>query len=453
MSDAAPGPSGTLADWVATVAADEIPPRVRERTGHLVLDAVASALAGRHGDETVQVEAVAEELAPGDVATVIGAGSLSRLGAAFVNGYQVTAVTVCDVYRPALFHVTPEVIPPALAAAEGRGVAGRDLVTAMAVGLETAVRVARGIHYSAFRERGWHSPGVMGPFGGAAAAGRLRALDPERMRWAFGLAGSQAAGTFAHWGTPTIKFHQARGSASGLLAATLAGQGFRASDEILAHPDGGIFGAYSDGGDPAAVVADLGQDWELERISLRLWPAASSIQSAVSAIFDLIEAHDLRPADVERLTIGLSDTTYRMHGEMGWDTRFKALLSTRYASAVVLHDRECWLDQFRQERITDPALDAFARDRIVVVSDPSVPTTGATAAVQTVDGRELSVQRDVPKGDADDPLAPGEIVAKFLKAADGLLARADADQAVDALLHLDALANADMLLPLLRAGR
>ena len=52
----------------------------------------------------------------------------------------------------------------------------------------------------------------------------------------------------------------------------------------------------------------------LETISLRLWPAASSIQSVITAIFALIEKHDLRPEDVERVEVGLSKTVYDMHG-------------------------------------------------------------------------------------------------------------------------------------------
>ena len=62
------------------------------------------------------------------------------------------------------------------------------------------------------------------------------------MRNAFGLAGSQSAGTFAHWGTPTIKFHQSRGALSGLMAAWLAQTGFEASPDILTAPDGGLLG-------------------------------------------------------------------------------------------------------------------------------------------------------------------------------------------------------------------
>src|SRR4029077_2725510 len=109
------------------------------------------------------------------------------------------------------------------------------LICAVAAGFETTVRVGLGTRYPAFRAKGWHSPGVIGPFGGAAAAGKLLGLDAERQRNGLGLAGSQSAGTFAHWGTPTIKFHQSRGALSGLLAAVLAGTGFLSSTEVLNH--------------------------------------------------------------------------------------------------------------------------------------------------------------------------------------------------------------------------
>lgn len=48
-------------------------------------------------------------------------------------------------------------------------------------------------------------PGIVGPFGAAAAVGRLRGLSKLQMRNALGLAGSQSAGTWASWGTPTVK--------------------------------------------------------------------------------------------------------------------------------------------------------------------------------------------------------------------------------------------------------
>lgn len=439
-------PTATLATWAASVHADAIPSRVRKRTMRLLLDAVGSALAGRRATETAQVEAVARTIAGGTEATAIGAGRHSRIGATLLNGYQVTGLTVCDVYRPNHVHTTPEVVPPALALAEGRGVSGRELLTAVAVGLEVLVRIGRAIDYPTFRQRGWHSPGVIGPFGGAASAGRILGLDGDRMRHAFGLAGSQSAGTFAQWGTPAVKFHQARGAVSGLLAATMAGEGFPASAEILAHPDGGLFSTYAGGGDPAAVVDGLGDEWELERISMRLWPTASLIQGVVSGVFDLIEAHDIRPADVERLTIGLEESTHRMHGDMAWTDRFRALLSTHYAAAVVLHDRACWLDQFEPERLADPEVGRFASERIHVVVDNSVSSTGAVVQANLRDGRTVTARRAVPKGDAGDPLSTEEIVEKFRLGARDVLREDQAEASLELLLGIEEVVDIDQLM-------
>jgi 2-methylcitrate dehydratase PrpD len=432
-------PTQELAAFLADLRYESLPESVRERVIDIILDTVASAIAGRHGDETAQIEALATALGGPKNSTVLAGPSQSLAGATLVNGYQVTAVTVCDIHRPTLCHVTPEVIPPALAIAEERQSSGRDFLVAVAAGLEAVVRVGAGMRYPEMRKRGWHSPGVSGPFGGAAAIASLLKFDVIRFQNALSLAGTQSAGTFAHWGTPTIKFHQSRGALSGLLAALLAEQHFSAGPEILAAEHGGLFRLYSDGGDPAAVVTGLGERWELETISLRPWPAASSIQSVITAMFALIETEDLRPEDVEAIDVGLSKTVYDMHGTLPWDNKFRALLSTPYVTGVVLHDRKCWFEQFSPDRISDPALDAFIRSRIRVAIDEKVAGTGAAVTVRTKTGKILSDRRSHPRGDAADPLSRAEIVTKFRESAEGLLAPSEAERAIDMLIGLSEL--------------
>jgi 2-methylcitrate dehydratase PrpD len=287
---------------------------------------------------------------------------------------------------------------------------------------------------------------VIGPFGGAVAAGRVLGLDGARVCTALSLAGSQSAGTFAQWGTPGVKFHQARGSMAGLIAARLAESSFAAAEEILAAKDGGLLNTYSDGGNPAAITRDLGSHWELERISLRLWPTASSIQGAVSAVFDLISQYDIRPDDIEAMRIVLNPTTYDLHGEMTFQDRFHALLSTRYCASVVLHDRECWLDQFTEKRVGDPKVGAFARDRIKVLADETVLLNGARVEADLTDGRSLVVTRDIPHGDSDDPATLDEITNKFRMAARGVLPPHQCEAALDYLVRIDELHDVDRLL-------
>src|SRR3989440_6996702 len=444
-------PTAELARFVAGLRYEALPERVRERVKDIILDTLASAIAGRQGDESKQIRALAVTLGSSHECTVIGGEQLSLAGATLLNGYLIPAVTVCDVHRPTLCHTTPQVVPPALAIAERNGANGRAFITAVAAGLETTVRVGLGTNYPAFRAKGWHSPGVIGPFGGAAAAGKLLGLDAERQRNAFGLAGSQSAGTFAHWGTPTIKFHQSRGALSGLMAALLAEQGFLASAEVLAHKDGGIFNAYSDGGRPDAVVAELGSRWQLEQIALRLWPAASSIQTVITSLFALIRAHDLTPARIASVRVGLSKTVYDMHGTLAWNDKFKALLSTPYVTAIVLHDRRCWLDQVEAKRDHDPAVDNVAAEHGKAEIDPRVEGTGAAVEIRTVDGAVHADRRAAPKGDPSDPLTRIEIEDKLHTAAAGFLSAGAVKRIIELVGNLERLSNVRELTAVLRA--
>ena len=442
----------TLARFAASLTFDAIPQSARDASKMLLLDALACALAGHQGEETGEVRALAEALAQSRETSVIGGDRLSLAGATLMNGFLVTAVTMCDTHRSTLSHITPEVVPPALGIAERDGVTGRELLTALAAGCEIATRVGIGLDYPEFRRRGWHGPGVVGPFGAAAAVGRLLGFDTETMARAFGLAGSQSAGTFAAWGTPTVKFHQCRGALSGLIAALLAQQNFVATKQFLTAPDGGLYNTYSNGGRPADAVAGLGTRWELEQIALRLWPSASMVQSLITALFDLVDTHTIAPADVEFVRIALSREPFAMHGIFAtYKAKFEALLSAHYIAAVILHDRKLTLAQFEPARYDDPVLRAFAAERVTVVEDLSLQGTQAVVEIRMQSGDSLSERCEHPRGAPENPVSFADIEAKFRTYAGTRLAPAQAERILDAVRHLEDLPDARTLVDGLRA--
>src|SRR5580693_9831448 len=376
-----------LAQFAATLSYDAIPERVRAHCRNVLLDTIACAVAGHQGEETGQIAALAGGLAQSSETSVIGGDRLSLAGATILNGYLVTAVTMCDIHRATLTHVTPEVVPAALAIAERDARSGRDLLVALAAGFEVTTRIGIGADYPAMRARGWHGPGVLGPFGAAAAVGRLRGFDADTMAKAFGLAGSQAAGTYAAWGTPTVKFHQCRGALSGLMGALLAQQKFVATREFLTAKDGGLYSTYVDGGKVEAAIAGLGSHWELEQIAMRLWPSASLIQGMVTALFDLMGKHKLDFAHVRKVRIGLSQGAFNMHGGFGtYKAKFEALLSAHYTAAVILHDRALTLAQFEPQRYDDPKLRSFAAEKVEVRADAAVTGSQAKVDIAMDDG-------------------------------------------------------------------
>jgi 2-methylcitrate dehydratase PrpD len=368
-----------------------------------------------------------------------------------LNGYLITAVTMCDVHRSTMTHVTPEVVPPALAIAERDGLSGRDLLVALAAGCEVTTRIGIGLDYDAFRARGWHGPGVLGPFGAAAAVGRLRGFDTETMQRAFGLAGSQAAGTFAAWGTPTVKFHQCRGALSGLMAALLAEQKFLATREFLTAEDGGLYTTYTDGGLPEVATADLGRRWELEQIALRLWPSASLMQGMNTAVFDLLERHAIDADAIGTVRVALSQMAFDMHGHLPvYKGKFDALISGHYTAAVSLHDRALTLAQFEPARYDDPELRRFAREQVELRADPALSGIETIVDIETRDGSILTARCSHARGSHENPLSQAQVEEKFRTYAAARLQPSAVDDALDAVNRIAELPLARTLVDLLR---
>jgi 2-methylcitrate dehydratase PrpD len=445
-------PTQVLAQFAAALEYERIPVEAREYCKDLLLDTLACAVAGHQGEETSQVAAFASALAQSHESSIIAGDRLSLAGATLLNAYLVTAVTMCDVHRSTLTHITPEVMPPALAISERDGLSGRDLLVALAAGCEVTTRIGVGLDFPEFRKRGWHGPGIIGPFGAAAAVGRLLRLDAETMARAFGLAGSQAAGTFAAWGTPTVKFHQCRGALSGLMAALLSQQGFVATQEFLTAKDGGLYNTYTNGGKPDAAIEGLGKRWELEQIALRLWPSASTIQGLVTAMFDLVEQHDVKPGQVRKLRVTLGETANKMHGIFPrYKGKFEALLSTHYAAAVILHDRELTLAQFEPERYNDPKLKAFAAEKVEVQADPALKEVQTIVEAEMADGRTIKVRSDVPRGAPENRLTRAQIEAKFRTYAKPRLSSARIEEIIGTVAKLEELGSVRKLMDMLRS--
>jgi 2-methylcitrate dehydratase PrpD len=441
----------TLARFASELTYEDIPGRVRERAKDLLLDAVACALAGYSGEDASKVMGFAAALGASRETSVIGGEHLSLAGATLFNGFLITAVSMCDVYRPTATHFQPVIVSPALAVAERNAASGRDLLVALTASFETAARIAAGVDYAAFRKRGWHGPGTIGPFGAAAAVGRLLNFNADSMATAFGLAGSQAAGTFAAWGTPSVKFHQFRGALSGLMAALLAEQGFVATRQFLTAADGGFYPTYCGGKAQGAATAALGEHWEMEQIALRPAPTSAASQGIVTALFDLMQRHDLKAEHTKRLRLHVSPTCFDAYkNRRDYNGKWEASASLHYTATAVLHDRELWLDQFELRRYDDPALKRYSKECVELLGDPGLAGEQAIVEAEMDDGSVLSAHCKASKGAPENPLTRAEIEDKFRKGAKARLEPAAVECALETLSHLEHLKSARALMDSLR---
>ena len=94
--------------------------------------------------------------------------------AAMCNAYQVHNSEFDCVHEEAVVHAMTVVLPVAIAGAERmKGVSGKDLITAVTLGVD----VAAGLGVAATTGLRFFRPATAGAFGGTAALGKLMGLD------------------------------------------------------------------------------------------------------------------------------------------------------------------------------------------------------------------------------------------------------------------------------------
>ena len=406
-----------FARFAAGVRLDEVPPATRRRAGLHLLDTLGAALAGSASVEASLARRAA--LADGDGGSAVIWGTPARArpqAAAFVNGVAAHAFELDD--SGGCDHSGAVVVPAALAAAAaaGRPVSGAELLLGVLLGYELGRRVQSALGgYDAVNERGWHSTGVCGSFAAAAAAGRILGLDARRLTWAIGLAGSFTGGTWAFIGDSAMskRLHVGRAAECGLHAALLAREGFTGPGEIFEAGWGGVLGLYADPAavDVGAIDRALGDDWQLDRSSIKPHASCRSTHSTIDAVLRL-RAEGLFADRVDRIEVHASDLIVRMCGGTDLSSLVSAQLSLPFAVAVAAVHGRVGLDDILAGR-ADPAVHRLLH-RIRLRIDPAQHGGSAEPWLRVVaGGRERTEQAVLARGAAENRLAAGEIVAKF----------------------------------------
>jgi 2-methylcitrate dehydratase PrpD len=188
-----------LAAFVAGLSAEAVPLAVKSRAKALSLDLLGSALRGRV--EAESTPSVMQALAalgldgPGP-ATVMGDDrGYAPPVAALLNGLLGHSLDFDDTHAESSLHPSAPVVPAALAAGELAGADGETVLAAIVAGYEVCCRLGLALDPAAHYARGFHPTATAGTFGAAAAAGRVFGLDADQLASAFGVAGSQAAGS------------------------------------------------------------------------------------------------------------------------------------------------------------------------------------------------------------------------------------------------------------------
>lgn len=412
-------PSATLAAFAANLRFEDIPAPVLRRAEDLLLDCLASILAGAASRPVLAIDRYAAAMGPADGPSeiLINRRRTSPVFAAMVNAAAAHVVEQDDVHNGSVFHPAAVVFPPALAVAQALGRSGRDLLVAAVAGYEVGIRVGEFLgrsHYKIF-----HTTGTAGTLAAAAATGRLLGLSPAAMLDAFGSAGTQAAGLweFLRDAADSKQLHTARAAANGIAAAYLAQEGFTGARHILEGPQGMAAGMSSDA-DPARLTDRLGTRWALAETSFKFHASCRHTHPAADALQQVLREHELAESDIARVVAHVHQGAIDVLGPVvDPRTVHQSKFSMGTVLGLIARQGRAGLPEF-DAALDDPAVADF-RGRVTMELDPEVD--GAypqrwigKVTVHTRDGRVLHGRVDEPKGDPGNTLSRDEIEAKTL---------------------------------------
>jgi 2-methylcitrate dehydratase PrpD len=445
--------TAALTRFAAGLRFDHIPAPVLRRAEDLLVDWFGSAIAG-HGARPVEtIAAFARTMAPSDGGSevLIGRDRSSPYFAAMVNAAASHVAEQDDVHNGSVFHPATVVFPVALAWAQALGASGQQLLTAAVAGYEVGIRVGEFLgrsHYKVF-----HTTGTAGTLAAAATAGHLLGLDATRMQHAFGSAGTQAAGLweFLRTAADSKQLHTAHAAAAGLMAASLARDGFTGAQQILEGPQGMAAGMSSDA-DAAKLVDGLGERWALAETSFKYHASCRHTHPAADALLAVLQAHDLRADDIEDVQAQVHQGAIDVLGPVVEPaTVHQSKFSMGTVLALVARFGQAGLAEF-DAHFRDGATRDF-RDRVRMALDAEVDAAYprrwiGKVTVRTRDGRVFEGRVDEPKGDPGNTLSRDEIAAKALRLAafSGGASEAEMRDAIGVLWRMAALPKVGPLL-------
>ncbi|WP_051481709.1 MmgE/PrpD family protein [Paraburkholderia nodosa] len=461
-----------LAKFTTDTQFDQIPSFVVEECKRILLDSIGCAVAatgepkGRIGID------YARAMGGNGDATIMGTGEKASIfGAAFANGELINALDMDAVVPPG--HVTPYVLPGALAIAEAHGAPGTALVEAIALSHEMSYRLGKAMDYLRDTRDGKVSPPpVYGysstVFGATAAIVKLKALPDTVLANALGIAGSIApvnsqVAWFQHAPSSTIKYLLAGAlTQTAMTAAHMAEFGHRGDVQILDDREYG-FSRFigTRRWEPERIAAGLGADWLFPaEQAYKPYPHCRILHALLDSLTEIVEEHDIAPAEIDAIKAwveGFVEQPVWLNREIAHvhDAQF----SIAHGLALGAHrvpPGKGWQDPdlvfgASVMNLMGKVTHEVHPDYVALLSGHAA-SRPAKIEVQAR-GKTFVGERRYPKGspspESSSFMTNDELAVKFRRNTEDVLSAARIDDVIDTVFHLENLGNVEALMRML----
>ena len=421
-----------ISRFAAGVRDGDVEPDVLRDARRRVTDIIGIALAASGMEPARVVGEVVESWGGEQQASAIGRSSrYPAAGAALLNGTLAHALDFDDTHLPSVLHPSAAVVPAALAAAEGSGASGRDLLAAVAAGDELVVRVGMAgydpdLGNSIFFEKGLHATSIAGTMGAALASAMVYGLEEEEIGHALAISASMGAGIIEanRTGGTVKRVHCGWAAHAGITASELAARGLTGPPTVFEGRFGFLRAYLDDNADVGALTRGLGEEWELTRTFFKPYPANHFTHAGIDAAMSLRE-EGLDIEEVEEIDLGVAAAVLRTIAQPEEEkarpqTGYAAQFSGPFTVATALAGGGglgVSLDDFTDEAVKDPVkLDLASRVRCVADAEcdrifPNQFPAVLRVRLKSGEAREVRISHN--RGGLENPLSDEELEVKF----------------------------------------
>ncbi len=431
------GATQTLASYIVNAKYEKFPPEVVARAKLLIQDTIGCAMGGAQTDLGQRHIAIAKELGGKPQSTLVGGdgAKISPIFAAQANTELGNTLDFDDIDWLSLTHPASPIIFSALALGETVNASGRDIISAVIVGYDVGLRVARAIRSIVKRPDGidevLSNPSYI-VFGSVAAAASILKLDAAAIENALGLAGSTPVNrgqSRVHLGPETGHPYVDNKYDMGVYALIGVFSSLRARQ--IAGPKGMLDGdrfwtrVCATSYEPSELTKGLGQEYRIMETSFKAVTFCGCTQAPVTAVLEALKGERINPMEVEEIKLtGIPKLEFTT-----WKDMVEAEFSTPCAVAVAFMGDRFGPELFSSGRYQEADVLALA-SKVKFVDDPKAREvalkTGewmCTAEIRTRDGKVRRAHIDSVKGTRANPMSEVELLQKFLGNTEGILGK------------------------------
>jgi 2-methylcitrate dehydratase PrpD len=427
-----------LSRFTVDLRYEDLPADAVQRVKTLILDQIGCQLVGSTMTWVEPAVRLAELSAGASPESTVANRPLKlpAAEATFVNATFGHACELDDTAYGAAGHIGSAVVPAALAIGEREHSDGKALVTAIVAGYEVMYRLLAAVapHNS---ERGFHSQSIAGPFGAAAAAGKLLGLDEDQMTHALAIAGSHSSGTMEYdqSGGEVKRVHSGIAARGGVHSALLAQFGLTGPSTIV-EGKRGFTNVFTDKRDLTRLTDGLGERLEIYNCGFKMYPAVGMSHTSISAAARLSREHDIDPDQIRSISIRMAPTGAAHCGTIGQPSdAIGAQFSVRFSVALALCKGHNHLsDYLDPNNWNDPQIVSVINKATVGEMEEAQGKNlrRAEVVIEMEDGRRYETVEAQMYGSVVNPAPPEEVRAKMIDLAGAALPR----DRIDAIIRM-----------------